>query len=380
MEGKWYLCRLKPSEEYFFGGERTFDFEGNAGAKKEEKTSYYIRSEKWPNQSTLLGVLRFLVLKKHGKLSDWNERLEVKDLIGQEGFSLSDSTREYGKIKEITPVFMMDELENRWIRTPINHKAKKNEEDYNTSYVPMKTQKNALLTDRGEVYLPQDYIAKDGLTESIINIGDGVNKSNDIIQYPIMNIEKYPGVPGVLKAFEKIGIARGLTDDGFFKKQFWQMDKDFSFAFYCRAEQDAFDKSDIVYVGQGKSTFQFTSKELNYDPIEKMSNDIRLINIGEKDLYYALSDLYLEDNSIKGYSIVKKKYFRSLGQTPVEGQSQNDKQKSFRNSKKKSKLYELIEAGSVFFYDPIINKEKQEGYKQVGLNYIIKVEGSSDEK
>ena len=370
---EWYLCKLKPLEPFFLGGERTFDFSGEAGGKSEDKTSYYICSEKWPNQSTILGTMRFLVLKKHNMLHDRDKQNEAneKDYIGEHSFILSNKEQKYGKIKEISPVFLMDKYDNKWIRTPYNHKVKKDKNNYNESYVPMERLNTTVSTYLGEVRLLKDYNTKDGLTDSVMKITDR----------SIRNVEEYPGVHGVLKNFERVGIARQSDEEGFFKKQYWTMNESFSFAFYCKAEEGAFERQEVVYLGQGKSVFRFTAEEATTDdPLNSLEDSIRNCCAGNDEFWYALSDVYLESIDNKGFSIVKKKYFRSLVQ--ADG-TKNGENISFRMSKKRSRLYELIEAGSVFYYDPFSENENQEGiagYKQVGLNHVIKVGGKSNEE
>lgn len=365
---KWYLCKLKPLEPFFLGGERTFDFSGEAGGKSEDKTSYYIRSEKWPNQSTILGTMRFLVLKKHNLLHDRDKENEAneKDYIGEHSFILSNKEQNYGKIKEISPVFLMDKDDNIWIRTPYNQKVKKDKDNYNTSYVPMERWDKTMDTYLGKVRLLKDYNTKDGLTDSVMNLTDR----------SIINVES-----GVLKDFERVGIARQSDEEGFFKKQYWSMNERFSFAFYCKAEEMAFERLEIVYLGQGKSAFQFTAEESKTDdPLNSLAGPIRNCYTGSDEFWYALSDVYLESIDNKAFSIVKKKYFRSLVQA---NSTKNVDNISFRMSKKMSRLYELIEAGSVFYYDPFSENENQEGiagYKQVGLNHVIKVGGNTNEK
>ena len=58
---KKYLVTFKPVEPYFFGNEKNFAFRGQE-KQMQLSNSYFIRSEKMPAQTTLLGVLRYLLL------------------------------------------------------------------------------------------------------------------------------------------------------------------------------------------------------------------------------------------------------------------------------------------------------------------------------
>ena len=62
-----YFCRLRPLGEYFIGGEKTFDFWGSKGSAK---SNYFIHSEEEISQATILGMIRFVILKKNDLLSD----------------------------------------------------------------------------------------------------------------------------------------------------------------------------------------------------------------------------------------------------------------------------------------------------------------------
>ena len=97
-KGQEYLGILRPLDLYFLGGERNFQF-----GKAKEKTEYYLQSERLPQQSTLVGMLRFFILSQAGLL-DENEfagnqgareanrqqnaaqRAQRDKLIGQSGF------------------------------------------------------------------------------------------------------------------------------------------------------------------------------------------------------------------------------------------------------------------------------------------------------
>ena len=64
---KTYLVTLKPIDKFFFGGDMTFAIpEGNKERKEANRSfsSYIIRSMPFPQQTSLLGMLRFLLLRK----------------------------------------------------------------------------------------------------------------------------------------------------------------------------------------------------------------------------------------------------------------------------------------------------------------------------
>ncbi|MBK9227474.1 MAG: hypothetical protein IPL67_10580 [Ignavibacteria bacterium] len=94
------LIKLYPYERFFFGGENTFG---------ENNTNYMVRSEFFPQQTSLLGLLRYQILLKAGDDIFKDNRIIDKDgaakLIGEKSFDPT-STNDFKKIKCISPVFV----------------------------------------------------------------------------------------------------------------------------------------------------------------------------------------------------------------------------------------------------------------------------------
>ena len=99
------MVTLKPVGSYFFGGEVTL---GDGTTQ-----NYFVKSNLLPQASALLGLMRYEVLRENNLLSynpkDNNIVNKVKDLIGENGFSLKQTdanTKAMGIIKSISPVFL----------------------------------------------------------------------------------------------------------------------------------------------------------------------------------------------------------------------------------------------------------------------------------
>ena len=63
---KRYFVQLEPTGKFFFGGDMRFGING----KEEEFSSYIIESSKMPQQTSILGMLRFLLLSNDENLFD----------------------------------------------------------------------------------------------------------------------------------------------------------------------------------------------------------------------------------------------------------------------------------------------------------------------
>ena len=103
-----YQITLTPVDKFFFGGDMTFQV-GND--EKDEYNSqfksYIIQSSMYPQQTSLLGMLRFLILRnagdavfKDGKIVDKNK---AKDLIGSRSFMV-DAENDFKAINKISRV------------------------------------------------------------------------------------------------------------------------------------------------------------------------------------------------------------------------------------------------------------------------------------
>ena len=102
-----YLIRLKPLSSFYFGSERNF----------QDGESYLARSLRFPQQTTLLGVLRYKLLQAYGLLDSHNYGRaagnDAEKYIGPESFSANQHAgEEDGAIISILPLFLMkrDEL------------------------------------------------------------------------------------------------------------------------------------------------------------------------------------------------------------------------------------------------------------------------------
>ena len=59
-----YLLNIKPLEPYTFGDEKGFSFKG-----ADESGSYIMTSKKMPEQTTIIGMIRYLVLESQGLIN-----------------------------------------------------------------------------------------------------------------------------------------------------------------------------------------------------------------------------------------------------------------------------------------------------------------------
>lgn len=97
------LIELTPLSDFFFGGEATFGQDANR--------HYFVCSNLWPQQTSLLGMLRYEILKSEPLVFDSSQdaitdKTKAAELIGSQGF---DGLHEepFGIIEGLSPVFLL---------------------------------------------------------------------------------------------------------------------------------------------------------------------------------------------------------------------------------------------------------------------------------
>lgn len=336
---KSYLVKLTPNEPYFFGNEKSFKFDGqeNSGQMSNQ---YFIRSERTPLQSTLLGTMRYVFLphKKDWSSYSENELKENSDAVGARSFDIEETAaQDFGLIKSISPVFIM-KGNDKLVVTPFDHK--KGESNYTPfgGYKP-------IATDCGERLYTKDFISKDGIADSYMNIDSGV----------IVPVDE------IFASEIRVGQNKNQSKKAFFKKEYCMLKDGCYFAFYITLDDSAKvpENKVNVFMGQGKSFFT-----VEFLPEVNTVSDSISKHLG-KGVVYCFGDT-LADSSIYNsskFAIVKTRDYRAY-LTGEKG-----------NVVKGSRLYKLIKAGSVFIADDYSTLEKSIenlNCRQAGFNIIVK--------
>lgn len=306
---KTYLVTLTPQESYFFGNENTFLFEkeDNQGQRG---NSYYIRSERTPLQSTLMGMMRYIVMP----YKDHVHPNENSPIIGSESFKIDAENQSFGVIKKIHPLFLMKDGE-RFVTTPFDCKPKV------TAYVPFSNYQSVKSAE-GEKLFTSDYDMKDGLTDSYMSLSDGTLVQCDDIFGADVRV-------GILKTTE------GKNQKGFFKKEMMYLKNDYRFAFYVELDDSAvipYGSDTIAFLGQGKSLFKVSFEEQE----NTLEEDI--LKLLPDDVSYCMSDVFADSSILNccNFAIIQTRDYRAYI-TNADGRISKD-----------SVLYKLIKAGSVF--------------------------------
>ena len=359
-----FLLKFRPLEPYFFGEEKNMGFDNMAkGPGKVLTNAYFIKSGNLPSPATLVGAVRYLVLKQTAGLSSDGVHLteEQTAAVGESSFNLlAERRQEFGKIKNLGPV----------------HLCQGDTEYFKVPYFLHETDAHGIASYRMEeagerehqkIFLPTDYDGKEGLISAYVSADDKAElvQSSDLFSPAIKT--------RILKDKRKDN-----QKDAFFKKEYRLLAE--GYCFCCEAEIDGWTpKSDVVYMGQDKSSFAFSA-------VEKKSTDtanksLKKLCEEKADVpegliaAVALSDVYFRQPYEKAadFAIASFRNFRFMTSDHT-GTGQ-----SYYARLRKSSLYHLAEAGSTFY----LTKDQLQDFQSlfnpalssVGLNTFIYIEG-----
>lgn len=340
-----YLVTFTPAEPYYFGNEKSLSYKGQKNGGKFGNL-YFVRSEKMPSQSTLLGALRYLALQAGLDIGNASFNLDQKP----------ETSADFGAIKRLSPVFITRPNE-RLIPMPLDHQGS------NTSYTPLREYRTITTADGEKLYAPA-YDAKVGLTSSFLNIdyvADDKAGGRELVEDD-----------DIFGTDVRVGINLESSRDGFFKKEYAYLKNGYAFALY--AEIVGKMQNSSVFLGQGKSAFSVTFQEQigdvdpqigDVDPIEKFKKTVkRKLRLPEKtgekgvaakSFLYFLSDAIVPQNLYENtlFAIVKTKEYRAF--TTVV-----DKDGRVRVTKGE-KLHHLVKAGSILIVPGDCFSDKAQG-------------------
>ena len=370
---KRYLMKIKPLEGYAFGTDLKLPYPDG----KNGRSTYITKSSFIPEQTTILGMLRYLVLEQKGFLNsdyeyDENQQIIMNSLIGPKSFDFSKSDQTFGIINKISPIFIVKDSDDSsiYIKNPMNNiKLKGQSRKFLQMEQEASNTSNGLLSlpliDLEKIYIKPAYI-KINLEEK----NETHSEEEDVVlESELFNTEYQVGI-NAQRQHES-------NEKSFFKQEVVYMNKNFSFGVYVDIMDDldfnVLNKKLFCHMGQKGSLFSVEFIEKEIKPGESIDETIDLSVkkrfAEEHDCwYYALSDLYVSnDVTYKQFSMVNKKSTRNL-HTRME----NNKVKTFRTDCQ----FHVIAAGSAFYLEKPFEFEKDSKYT-IGYNHLIKIGGTN---
>lgn len=335
---KSYLVTLTPQEPYFFGNEKTFlfDKEENQGQRG---NSYFIRSERTPLQSTLMGMMRYILMPH----KDYDHLSENAPVIGSESFKIDAENQTFGVIKKIHSLFLIKNGE-RFVVTPFDCKPNVK------SYTPFSGYEE-IETDNGKKLFTPDYDPKEGLADSYTSLSDG-------------KLVPAGEIFGTETRVGNLKTTSGKNKKGFFKKEYVYLKDGYCFAFYVELDDSAalpMSGTTQAFLGQGKSLFTVAFIE------QENTLEAEVKKLLPEGLSYCLSDVFADVEVLQHsiFSVVETRDYRAF----ITNSDDSD-----RRITKDSVLYKLIKAGSVFIVkdrEKFIELTEKPSCQLAGFNRIV---------
>jgi len=337
---KKYLVTLRPLENYFFGGEITF-------GQDKGTQNYFVKSNLYPQQTTLLGTICFQLLKNNGLLPlNDNKKLTTKNLIGLHSFDI-DKDFSFGAILNLSPLFMING-DDRYCFAP---KYK------NISFVESD---GKMFTNKQRAFVPiiKGYDAKEHYHPDLLQ-----KESDNNCTVPFDN---------VFKIAEQIGISKnnkGETDENaFFRQEYYRLAENWKFAFVVELSgkfdddnKDVKFENDIVTMGGENSKF-----EMKIKPINENFEQLFHIKTSKNNAVILMSDAIVE-NSVYDhckFAITETADLRYI-------KTETNSKRSYSDEPSKSKKINLLKRGSILFpddFDKFSEMLSIKKYQKAGFN------------
>lgn len=337
-----YLLGLKPLGSFFFGGEVTF---GDG-----ENINYLVKSNFFPQQTTVLGMLRKEMLIQKGYLSMTGKgeilktgKKEVEALIGPESFDITKVDQDFGVINKISPVFLY-KSDSSWKKSFFSVAPK----DFGLEFVKAPGKACFNLKQKEHVPFMKNYNPQTGLADFFINGACEQILFKDMFM-PVARI-------GITKG------DKGTTEEkGLYKQTAYRLKESFVFACIADIADPGFRLQDsLVFMGGERSAFKLT-----VHACDKTFEDIFAVAPDDKRAVL-LSDAYVkaEIYDYCDFAVTETIDFRNIKTSTG----------NYRFAKGKSK-HTLLKRGSVLYPGPggmaeIKKLMTQNNLNKIGYNII----------
>ena len=422
-----YLVTFKPLGDYSFGSDRRFSFVGKNNYSEDEYAPYFIRTNRVPEQSTVFGMIRYLILVSNGiQLNqdfqyDENTRDKIKALIGEKSFSLNGGVQSFGKLEKISPIFLRKNSKEVVIPNPFNNKQGREGID---QFEPIILEEEITLpTSFGEIALPKskEYNPKEGYGDGYYNINTGCLEGiedifmtkvatgvrrvtqkdlqnlkinirdlcklfvNEDMKQEVSNLDRNSNlsltefINDFMNWLEKYNkgeknhfqeelekLSKNFDADRLFKREVHQLQKDYEFAVYVTMEKGVQLTDGLVSMGQKGSLFKVSVQESEDNLESEITEHFQKHTPQGQTWQYCLSDVCLLDD-VKDFAILEEKLVHQL---------HTDLSKNRLRGLDLQGSSLLYKAGSVFYGDDAISVKT--GLEPAGYNTIYKITGNKE--
>jgi len=366
------LIRLKPLNPFFFGTNKTFS----------DETLHDVTSSYFPQQTHLLGMLRFFLLQSGGHVKlrrrgRWVKNSDFKkafDLVG--GFDKNNSKQQeekFGIIQSISPVFIISTKDGS---IEDFHFVAPKDTGLDTKIVELKGISQIANKKRDKQYQILNYNPKIGVVNALTTSSFWGNYSNDTIAkrgYDQKITDEYlkelklKPFFDVFKDVSQVGIRRDretktvqADDDGSFynKTSYMFKENKFEFAFIVDIDKEFEEKDGFVYLGADRSTFRLK--------VEDYSEELKALYPSLSDnsnKQVALSDIEVENFDDIEFMLNEDYIAHAYMKRVIE------KQQRASSKYSKSRQQCFIPKGSVIYFKNDFDSSSLE--KKFGYNSLL---------
>ncbi|MBL7913960.1 MAG: hypothetical protein JNL49_02840 [Bacteroidia bacterium] len=356
-----YQCEIKPISHYFFGGESSYN-PADGG-----RENYFVRSMLLPQQTTILGTLRYAILNG---FIDINLISNSPDfLIGPTSFNGRNDS--FGIIRKLSPVYILHKNKNSQEAvklTPLRKDFFQSNPNQNIAHLITET--NAYESSVNEV-LRKETVSNINFNHKQYYFGKIWTNKNKTYFYTEQDI---------FKRFTITSNAKNTFSDepldGYFKKEVVKLLSNFSFGVdIVLSERLSHLGKFICKVGGEGSLFSFEVRECSLDD-ERIENSKENYDMNEDYRLTAISPLKVGSefmNYVKG-GMSSLIHFRNIRTSTKTINYAGLAQKDDLNTAFKGGKETFYDSGSVFYiHGSVLNEairliEAHPAYSLIGYN------------
>jgi CRISPR-associated protein Cmr3 len=327
-----YQIKLTPVDSFFFGGEKHIE----KGGKLE--SNYFVESNLYPQQTTLLGLLRYYLLLKNPKVfsnNKINNQTDATNIIGPSSFDYHKTPDNYGKILSVGPLYFQNKTKNYFF-APLDI-------DFEMDGFQLIKKKDGKKTD---------YNAKDhyyDICQYLINSGGTKLKLSEIIS----DVQQV-GNEKTRKGEDK--------DNKFYKQNAKRMQNDWSFCFDADISDGANvpDKDELFIPFGGEKSF-FKMKVKKQKPASfTIPNNYKRV----EHFILCISDCFVSSDIITNCQLSINRYvsFRNIKTIVKQTMKYSGFSQSDPLQPKRSNRFNLLQRGSILYFE---KKTKMEEAKKM---------------
>jgi len=335
------LITLSPAGRFFFGGDNTFEVIKDEKVVNSESSSYIVRSNYFPQQTTLLGMLRFLILAQSEafdiETQKITDREKAKELIGTESFSVGKKDG-YENIESLGVCFVQRKLQNDtnewqhlWIAPKDNtyqvnfdHASKGLFNGMELDVPEISSEKDGIKVP----YNPKEFIGTFFLSQS----GEKIPFSDVFTEDSRIGINKdYTGITQNSAFFKQIAYCFGKKETEY----------QYRFAFDAEIKGDP-TKYDVSIVLLGGDNSKFV---LGVEPFIELNHKVLAKEVNGYHRVVLTSNSFVDKSITYDFAMAETLPFRFL-KTTVDTDDYN----IFSQKVKRSERFEMYQTGSVFYF------------------------------